>query len=295
MPGLIFSSNIGLEQLKFLNKDCILKLDGARLDLKRLKEISVGAYLLDLTGIYSSLLQYEDQKRYLDMDDENTRSFYESSGILNLELSGEQGKRIGEWILSLRKLFFDTPLGIRIPANFIERDIVLAATWDIDFIVLECTDAINDNSIQNVVLPSLPALARAVNMINKLPRNNIRLIMREPFRNVNHLKMFALGCTGLIMNEANFAASMMNVDNTPSVLEGKPKSAYEVINDSLNVLKRDLHFCGCNNISKANKTLLLTSSEAIKNSTSINHIFDPDLISFSYYNLNKTSKRSRLK
>jgi len=107
--------------------------------------------------------------------------------------------------------------------------------------------------------------------------------------------MLALGCNAITFNNffdsAHSHVMKKDVDDYAELFE----KFHNIENRAQILLINDLYSCSCEDICNANKTLLLTNSEIIKSATNINNIFDPDIISFPYYNLNKASKRTRSK
>ena len=289
------------EKPSLVNKNCILELNGDTIDLDLIKKLSPGAFYIDLRWIYITLMQYDQahtnikkRMRLPVCQDQNNE--IDLLKLFNMKHS------TGEWVFSLRKLRPDIPFGIRVPANFIERDVILALTCEADFIILDCADSMMKST--NAVYPlisSLSAIARVRKILAKLNNHDVTLILEMPGLSISkYLKMFALG-SGLILlnNEYSELPCMNNKEEQMPAVENdicfpveneKLERICQLKDFALHQLKLNILECGCNHLSDIGKEKLLTTSSAVKEFTEIASVYDADNVCLPCYNIKKKVK-----
>ncbi len=284
-----------------VNKNCILELNGNTIDPQLLKKLSPGAFFINLSQIYSTLLQYDQTRSGIKKtiklpvcQDQNNE--IDLSKLFDMEHSPE------EWVFSLRKLRPDIPFGIRVPANFIERDVIFALICEANFIILDCVDStINETHAVRPLISSLPAVSRTRKILYKLNNHDITLILGMPDLPVSkYLKLFALGGGMIVLNNTHDVLDDIE-DEEKQVQKALKESYCLAVNDksericqlkniALQQLRLNILECGYNRLSDIGKANLLTTSFAIKEITEIASVFDADNVCLPWFNLKKKVK-----
>lgn len=135
----------------------------------------------------------------------------------------------------VRSLSGGIPIGFKLSANHIEKDIDFALEASADYIILDGrgggTGAAPLLFRDNISVPTIPALARARRHLDQLERTDVTLIITGGLRTpADFVKALALGADGIaIANSAMqaigcVAARMCNTNNCPAgVATQKPE------------------------------------------------------------------------
>lgn len=118
------------------------------------------------------------------------------------------------------------PIGFKLSANHIERDIQFAVDASADYIILDGrgggTGAAPSIFRDHISVPTIPALARARKYLNKIDRKDITLIITGGLRlPEDFIKAMALGANGVAISNSAMqaigciAARMCNSNNCP--------------------------------------------------------------------------------
>jgi len=253
-----------------LTRNSMVELDGPDVDTEVLTAMNTGACYVDLGQVYYNLGQEDEMVLRTGTEKvsgEGAPFFRKGKGIIDMSRFCEEGARVREWLLLLRGLRPEIPFGIRVPANYIERDCILAATCDIDFIILDCSDTVSRK--ESSVIPVLAALARVQRILAKLKSEEITVLTGvPPVDSPDYLKLFAMG------------AGMLLIPGTGVKEAGRAVSG----------LKQSLYQCGCHTLKEAGKEHLVTDSSVISNYTGIAMTYTPDPVILPFYNLKRNNK-----
>jgi len=118
------------------------------------------------------------------------------------------------------------PIGFKLSANHIERDIQFAVDASADYIILDGrgggTGAAPSIFRDHISVPTIPALARARKYLDKIDRKDITLIITGGLRlPEDFIKAMALGANGVAISNSDMqaigciAARMCNSNNCP--------------------------------------------------------------------------------
>lgn len=266
-----------------INRNYILELNGDIIDTKLLKGLEIGAFCIDLNPIYSTLMQYNQSHSACIKKGMKLPIYHSEKNKIDLSKLYNQKYSTGEWVMALRKLRSEVPFGIRLPANFIERDVILSLTCEADFIILDCSDSImKKENVIHPIIPSLPAISRIKKILSKLNNQDITLIVGMPCQSDDiYLKMFALGA-GLILINNTVSGELCNEEE--AICQQK--------DIALEQLKKNILECGYNDLNEITKDSLVTDDLKISELTDIASVFDPDKVCLPCYNI-KRKFRSR--
>lgn len=185
------------------------------------------------------------------------------------------------------------PIGFKLSANHIEEDIQFALDASADYIILDGrgggTGAAPLIFRNNISVPTIPALARARNYLDKVRREDVTLIITGGIRIPDDfIKAMALGADGIALSNSALqaigcvAARMCNTNNCPAgVATQKPelrkllnvdKSAIQLFNffsASTELMKVMARACGHNHLNKFNKRDITTWKKDMADLTGI--------------------------
>ena len=262
-----------------LTSNCILEIDSTEIDSGILDGMEIGAFYVDIGKIYYRLAQYSPSITLGDNKNTQTRTVRKTKGTIDMNYS--EDIPVEKWINSIRLLRPNIPFGIRLPANYIERDCVFASKHEIDFIILDCRDT---SSRRNAVLPSMAAITRAKHIFSKLSCEGITVITGIPAEeNFCLLKLFALGaCMVLLPNQQEKS----DLDEMEKHFSSPKEIAFKLAE-----LKQGLYHCGCQNLKEIRKEHLITSSPVINRNTGISMVYSADPVVLPFYNIKRHSSR----
>jgi glutamate synthase domain-containing protein 2/nitrite reductase/ring-hydroxylating ferredoxin subunit len=111
----------------------------------------------------------------------------------------------------VRKFTGGIPIGFKLSANHIEEDIDAAIEIGVDYIILDgrggATGAAPALFRDNISVPTIPALARARNHLNKIEANDITLIITGGLRTApDFIKAMALGADAIAVSNSALQA-----------------------------------------------------------------------------------------
>ena len=111
----------------------------------------------------------------------------------------------------VRKFTGGIPIGLKLSANHIEEDIDAAIEIGVDYIILDgrggATGAAPALFRDNISVPTIPALARARNHLNKREANDITLIITGGLRTApDFIKAMALGADAIAVSNSALQA-----------------------------------------------------------------------------------------
>ena len=287
-----------------LNKSCILDLDADTLDLNQLKELNIGAFFINVSGFYSGLSEYGTQSYQKIKQGFDLSLYQQSDDIVDMLKLFKLNHSVVEWVYSIRKLRSDIPFGIRIPANYLERDIILAMFCEVDFIIIDCSDTLFvPKGGAPSLIPSLAAITRAVRILSKLNRMDVKIIIGAPNISLSdYFKVFALGASFVLINGTiqqikagdycHFTKSLEEAEIIDPIYRSELNWICEVNDKACAQLKRDILECGYQKLSDISKTNLLTTSTMIKDLADIPTVADPDSVSLPLYHIKSDIKRN---
>ncbi len=287
-PKLLVSYSACDESPWLLNRDCILELDGPEIDTVILATMNIGACFVDLTEVYYKLDGYNnDPLSHPDITRGTELPFYRNTKrTIDLRPFYSRDSHVDQWVSLLRRLRPDIPFGIRIPANYIERDCILAASCEVDFIIIDCPDAEGKDSKPTRVVPSLPALSRVSRILSRLSCGHISVITGVPSMDIgDYLKLFAMGSDLLMFSYPK------DMEYGTGEKEGKG-DADRAMSSALDKLKQAMYRCGCTSLNEAGMKHLLTGSSVISSFTDIAMLYEPDPVILPCFNIKRKSKVS---
>jgi glutamate synthase domain-containing protein 2 len=174
------------------------------------------------------------------------------------------------------------PIGFKLSANHIEKDIQFALDASADYIILDGrgggTGAAPEMFRDHISVPTIPALARARRYLDKQGRSDVTLIITGGLRvPMDFIKAMALGADGIaVANSAMqsigcVAARMCNTNNCPTGIATQKadlrqrlnidKSAVQLknfFNASTELMQVMARACGHDSLSRFNKEDLAT-------------------------------------
>lgn len=153
----------------------------------------------------------------------------------------------------VREVSGGIPIGMKLSANHIEKDIDFALASGVDYIILDGrgggTGAAPRIFRDHISVPTLPALARARHYLDRLKRQDITLIITGGLRlPEDFVKALALGADGIAISNSALqaigcvAARMCNTNNCPAgIATQKPALREKLdVNESAQRLHRFL-------------------------------------------------------
>ena len=179
------------------------------------------------------------------------------------------------------------PIGFKISAQHIEDDISFSLDAGADYIILDGrgggTGAAPNIFKENISIPTIPALARARNYLDKVNAKNITLIITGGLRTESDfVKALALGADGIaIANSAIQAIGCLgmracNTNNCPVgiatqkenlrsrlIIDQSAKQLESYLTSTVELMKILARACGYNSLSKFNKNDLTTFKKEI--------------------------------
>lgn len=182
----------------------------------------------------------------------------------------------------VREVTGGIPIGFKMSANHIEKDIQFALDASADYIILDGrgggTGAAPLLFRNNISIPTIPALARARRYLNSVGRQDVSLIitggLREP---EDFVKALALGADGIALSNSPMqaigcvAARICHTNNCPAGIATQntelrkklnvDKSAMQLrnfFNASTELMKVLARACGHNDLNKFNKNDITT-------------------------------------
>jgi glutamate synthase domain-containing protein 2/nitrite reductase/ring-hydroxylating ferredoxin subunit len=195
----------------------------------------------------------------------------------------------------VRKVTGGIPIGFKLAASHIEKDIAFALEAGADYIILDGrgggTGAAPTVLRNNINIPTIPAIARARKFLDDQGVNDVELIatgglrIAEDFAKalmlgadaiaVSNSALQAIGCLGMracstnncpvgIATQKESLRSRIQIHTSAVQL----KNFFEASNDLIRVIARA---CGYDNINKFNKEDLVTFSRDIHHLTGINY------------------------
>ena len=286
-----------------LNKRCMLDIDGDTLDVNLLKELTIGAFFINLSKVYSSYSKYENQHYHRILYGAKLPVCPSSKGIVDVRKILNLKYFTVEWIYSIRQLRKDIPFGIRIPANFIEQDLILAMFCEVDFVIFDCTDTVRQGDRTTPQVPSMATIIRAVKILSKL-NYDIKIIIRTPDMFFDdYLKLFALGVSLVLINDPIHQSNDLSYLESKQNMEGMENHSQFVELELMRIcelkekacaqLKNDILECGCSKLSQISKKNLLTTSAMVRDLTNIPTVTDPDSVLLPLYHTKSNFKMKK--
>ncbi|MCG8343627.1 MAG: glutamate synthase-related protein, partial [Chlorobiales bacterium] len=174
------------------------------------------------------------------------------------------------------------PVGFKMSAQHIEKDIDFALEVGVDYIILDGrgggTGASPNLLKNNIAVPTIPALARARKHLEKRNANRVTLIITGGLRTESDfIKALALGADGIaIANAAIQAAGCLGMrachNNRCPVgiatqdeklrervaIDASAKRLYNYLQNSVSMMKVMARACGYNHLGKFNPDDLVT-------------------------------------
>ncbi len=200
----------------------------------------------------------------------------------------------------VRALSGGIPIGMKLSANHIEKDIDFALAAGVDYIILDGrgggTGAAPRIFRDHISIPTLPALARARHHLDKLKRQDITLIITGGLRlPEDFVKALAMGADGIaIANSALqaigcIAARMCNTNNCPAgIATQKPELRKKIdigesaqrlhrfLSSSVELMKLLARACGHDHLNQFNKQDITTWRKSLAELTGIEFAgYDP--------------------
>ncbi len=187
------------------------------------------------------------------------------------------------------------PIGFKIAASHIEKDIQFALDVGVDYIILDGrgggTGSAPTILRDNINVPTIPALARAKQYLNKVGASHVSLIITGGLRvaedfakalmlgadavAVSNSALQAIGCLGMRACGSNNCpvgiATQKESLRSRLLIESSAKQLYnyfDATNDLIKVISRS---CGYDDITKFNSTDLSTYNHEMHQLTGINY------------------------
>ena len=293
-----------IDALPILNKRCILDIDGDTLDVSLLKRSTIGAFFISLSSAYSSFSKSENQYYHRIIYGAKLPVCKTQKGIIDVRKILDLKYFTVEWIYSIRQLRTDIPFGIRIPANFIEQDLILAMICEVDFVIFDCMDTIMQGERITPQVPSLATMIRAIKILTNL-NSDIKIIIRTPnMLSGDYFKLFAVGVSLVLIkdNDRQFKdqchleseKKSEDIRSHSNFAELDLKRICELKEKARSQLKNDIHECGFSKLSEVSKKNLLTTSTMIRDLTNIPTVTDSDSVLLPLYHMRSNSKMKKL-
>jgi len=285
-----------------LTKKCILDLDSDTLDVKLFEKLEIGAFFVNISSVYAGFSQYGNQDYQKIKRGYKLPEYQSIEGVINLKKLFGLKHSLAEWIYSIHKLRPDIPFGIRMPANFIERDVILAVFCEVDFIILDCPDTLPEPCEKSTPLvPSLAAIVRIVSILSKLNSLDVKIIVGTTTMFPSDcFKLLALGASLILIDRTSLQYSkcdnhLNEQDCVKPELQISGDNVFEYMCDlnrkACDQLKKDIMECGCGKLAEISKANLLTTSFKVKEFTEIPTIADADSVSLPLYHIKPVNKR----
>jgi len=183
----------------------------------------------------------------------------------------------------VREITGGIPVGFKLSANHIEKDIQFALDASADYIILDGrgggTGAAPEMFRNNISVPTIPALARARRYLDKQGASGrVTLIITGGLRvPIDFVKAMALGADGIAISNSAMqaigcvAARMCNTNNCPAGIatqkedlrqklniEKSSKQLHNFFGASVELMQVMARACGHNELSKLNNNDLAT-------------------------------------
>jgi len=183
----------------------------------------------------------------------------------------------------VREISGGIPVGFKLSANHIEKDIQFALDASADYIILDGrgggTGAAPDMFRNHISVPTIPALARARRYLDEQGANGrVTLIITGGLRvPIDYVKALALGADGIAISNSALqaigcvAARMCNTNNCPAGIATQKKELRQKLNiekssaqlhnffkASLELMQVMARACGHDDLNKFNKNDLAT-------------------------------------
>ena len=195
----------------------------------------------------------------------------------------------------VRKITGGIPIGFKLSANHIEADIQFALDASADYIILDGrgggTGAAPLIFRNNISVPTIPALARARNYLNKVNRKDVTLIITGGIRVPdNFIKALAMGADGIAVANSALqsigcvAARMCNTNNCPAGIatqkaelrtklniDKSARQLYNFFSASAELMKVLARACGHEHLNQFNANDLTTWKKDMADLTSIRY------------------------
>ena len=195
----------------------------------------------------------------------------------------------------VRKITGGIPIGFKLSANHIEADIQFALDASADYIILDGrgggTGAAPLIFRNNISVPTIPALARARNYLNKVNRKDVTLIITGGIRVPdNFIKALAMGADGIAVANSALqsigcvAARMCNTNNCPAGIatqkaelrtklniDKSARQLYNFFSASTELMKVLARACGHEHLNQFNANDLTTWKKDMADLTSIRY------------------------
>lgn len=200
----------------------------------------------------------------------------------------------------VREFTGGVPIGMKLSANHIERDIEFALQSGVDYIILDGrgggTGAAPLIFRDNISVPTIPALARARHYLDKQKRQDVTLIITGGLRlPEDFIKAMCLGADGVALSNSAMqaigcvGARMCNTNNCPAgVATQKPelraklnveKSAAQLerfFSSSVELMQVMARACGHNHLNQFSKNDITTWKKEMAELSGISYAgFDP--------------------
>ncbi len=141
----------------------------------------------------------------------------------------------------VREITGGIPIGFKLSANHIEQDILFALDASADYIILDGrgggTGAAPLIFRNNISVPTIPALARARQYLDKVGRKDVTLIITGGIRVPDDfIKAMALGADGIALSNSALqsigcvAARMCNTNNCPAGIATQKPALRKLLN-----------------------------------------------------------------
>ncbi|MCR9154672.1 MAG: glutamate synthase-related protein [Bacteroidetes bacterium] len=193
----------------------------------------------------------------------------------------------------VREITGGIPIGFKLSANHLEKDIQFALDASADYIILDGrgggTGAAPLIFRNNISVPTIPALARARYYLDKVERSDVTLIITGGIRVPDDfIKAMALGADGIALSNSALqsigcvAARMCNTNNCPAgVATQKPelrklidieksaKQLYNFFSASTDLMKVMARACGHNHLKQFNQNDITTWKKDMADLTGI--------------------------
>lgn len=193
------------------------------------------------------------------------------------------------------------PIGFKLSANHIEKDLAFAMKIGVDYIILDGrgggTGAAPLIFRNNISVPTLPALARARHFLNKYGHSDVTLIITGGLRTPDDfIKAMCLGADGIAVSNSAMqaigcvAARMCNTNNCPAGIATQKSELRAKLNiavaakrlerfftSSVHLMQVMARACGHNHLRGFNQGDITTWKKEVAELTGIEYAgFDPN-------------------
>ena len=153
------------------------------------------------------------------------------------------------------------PIGFKLSANHIEKDIQFALDASADYIILDgrggATGAAPLIFRNNISVPTIPALARARHYLDKINRKDVNLISKGAIRvPADFIKAMALGADGIALSNSALqaigcvGARMCNSNNCPAGIATQKPELRKLLNIDQSALQLSNFFSASTELMK---------------------------------------------